>query len=162
MSLVTVFRLVTLRYMETSGSILASLLKDLGIEDRVRLDSLQREWTTLFPAPLSLHTCPVDIKNGELAVNVDSPAWLQQLKFFKQDMIKKLRGHQVTEIRFKHGRIFKPRQNAPGDKDAAVQTTKKIQDSDIAWIDRTISDIQDPELKEALRKAITKTVMRNG
>ncbi len=95
--------------MKSVGSLLSSIFKDLGIEDKIRLSSMQEEWHNLFNEPLSLHIYPVDIKNGELTINVDSPAWLGQLKFFKQDIIKKLHVYNIKEVRFKHGRVYKKR-----------------------------------------------------
>ncbi len=143
--------------MENAGSILSALLKSLGIEERVRLESIQREWATLFTGPLALHTYPVDIKDGELIVNVDSPAWLQQLKFFKKDMIKKLHEYRIREIKFKHGRIYNPRKG-PAKNPVTAHRTRELKETDIAWINDTIAGIQDPELKESIRKAMEKAL----
>ena len=147
--------------MKNAGAILASLLKELGIEERVRLESMQRSWSTLFPGPVSLHTFPVDSRNGELIVNVDSPAWLQQLKFFKKEMLQKLREHRVTDIRFKHGRIYNPRKS-PGKKNVHTPKAGALAGADSSWIDEMTSGIQDPELKESIRKALEKAVTRQA
>jgi hypothetical protein len=145
--------------MESVGAFLASLLKELGIEERVKLESIQREWNTLFTGPLALHTYPVDIKNGELIINVDSPAWLQQLKFFKKDMLKKLHEYRIKELKFKHGRVYNAR-NIPAKKSATSPVTRELKDTDIAWIHETIAGIQDPELRESIRKAIEKALTK--
>ncbi|HEX8949726.1 MAG TPA: DUF721 domain-containing protein [Dissulfurispiraceae bacterium] len=146
--------------METARSILSSLLKDLGLEERVRVEFIRKEWTALFQEPLSLHTCPVGMKNGELLIHVDSPVWLQQLKFFKQDIAKKLQRYGVTEVKLKLGRLYKPLGNRSEGRSVAAPSGKEIRDSEMAWINRTISEIRDPELKENLRRAITKSVAR--
>ncbi|MBI3592623.1 MAG: hypothetical protein HY099_03975 [Nitrospirae bacterium] len=57
--------------METTGSILFSILKDLGMEDRFRIGSMQGEWQTLFNEPLSLHTYPVELNRNRL----DKPSY---------------------------------------------------------------------------------------
>lgn len=146
--------------MKSVGSLLSSVLKNLGIEDKIALGSLQREWRNLFNAPLSIHTYPVDIKNGELAINVDSPAWLAQLKFFKHDMIKKLHAYGIKEIRFKHGTVYqKSGQGANGKRQNDFgQKFKPISRSDLEWIDETVSTIADTELKEDIKRAIERAL----
>ena len=147
--------------MKTAGSLLSSIFKNLGIEDKISLNSMQEEWHRLFNEPLSLHTYPVDIKGGELTINVDSPAWLGQLKFFKPDIIKKLHAYDITSVKFKHGRVY-----SRGFKDSRVQGFKgtepsnprPLESSELAWIEQTVSEIDDTELKEGIRKAIEKSV----
>lgn len=148
--------------MKKVGTLLSSIFKDLGIEGKIRLNSMQEEWHRLFNEPLSLHTYPVDIKNGELTINVDSPAWLSQLKFFKHDIIKKLQAYNVSSIKFKHGRVYKKKwqeTRGRGQKDSK-QLPKSLTDSEFAWINQTVSKVSDPELKENIRKAIEKAMSR--
>lgn len=146
--------------MKTVGSLLFSIYKDLGIEDKIRLSSIQEEWDNLFNEPLSLHTYPVDIKNGELTINVDSPAWLGQLKFFKQDIIKKLSAYSIKEVRFKHGRRYhkKGQRSRVNGRVDLERKSKPITDADLEWIDQTVSAIDDAELKESIRKVIEKSL----
>ncbi|MCL4457952.1 MAG: DUF721 domain-containing protein [Nitrospirae bacterium] len=146
--------------MKSVGSLLSSLLKNLGIEDKIALSSLQKEWRSLFNEPLSLHTYPTDMKNGELSVNVDSPAWLAQLKFFKQEMTKKLAAYGIKEIRFKHGTVYhKSGQGTKGKRQNDFeQKSKHIAPSDLQWIDETVSAVADTELKEDIKRAIESTL----
>jgi len=142
------------------GSLLSSLLKNLGIEDKIALSSLQREWRGLFKEPLSIHTYPTDIKNGELSVNVDSPAWLAQLKFFKRDMIEKLSAYGIKEIRFKHGTVYHKsgRDSKNKMQNDFGKNSKPITPSDLQWIDETVSAVSDTELKEDIKRAIESTL----
>ncbi|MCL0036771.1 DUF721 domain-containing protein [Thermodesulfovibrionales bacterium] len=70
------------------------------MEERVKLELMRKEWNNLFSGPLSVHTYPVELKDKELLINVDSPVWLGQLKFFKQDIIGKLHSYNIKEISF--------------------------------------------------------------
>lgn len=123
--------------------------------------SLQREWSRLFNEPLSLHTYPVELKDGELLINVDSPLWLQELKFFKGDMLGKLRAYRIASIRFKHGRVYRSRRTAPatGTPDTA-HGKKGISASEREWIEQIVSEIKDPELRDHLRALLEKAAMR--
>lgn len=146
--------------MKKVGSLLSSVFRNLGIEDKIKLSSMQEEWHRLFNEPLSLHTYPVEIKDGELLINVDSPAWLGQLKFFKQDIIKKLNAYNISSVKFKHGRVYQKR--GPGGKGQGArdskQPTNPLSDFDIEWINQTVSTISDYELKESIRKAIERAI----
>ncbi len=150
--------------MKSIGSLLTSAYKNLGITDRITLNSLQNNWDNLFKEPLSLHTYPVDIKGGELSINVDSPVWLGQLKFFKQDIIAKLSAYGIASVKFKHGSVYRKKSGSPI-KATSLKTkpddnfSKLISDSDSEWIDQTISNINDKETREIIRKAIEKSLL---
>jgi hypothetical protein len=146
--------------MKSAGSILSTLIKTLGIEDKMTIASLQREWFRLFNEPLSLHTYPVELKDGELLVNVDSPLWLQQLKFFKGDMLKKLHGYRIVSIRFKHGSAYRSRRQTPIERPDAARKEKRITDTDREWINQIVGEIKDPELSEQLRKLLEKAIRK--
>lgn len=151
--------------MKPVGSLLSHTLKKFGLEEKLKLLSVQKAWHEIFSAPLSLHTYPAELKNGELLVNVDSPVWLQQLKFFKQDMIKKLHGYDIREIVFRRGRVYSKgagEQRAQGLKNAEPSKPRTLEPSETEWIGQIISDIHDPELKESMRKAIEKALARNA
>jgi predicted nucleic acid-binding Zn ribbon protein len=149
--------------LKSVGSLLSSIFKDLGIEDKISLNSMQEEWHRLFNEPLSLHTYPVDIKEGELTINVDSPAWLGQLKFFKQDIIKKLQAYNISSVKFKHGRVYQKRVKSSelrvqSEKNSKTQNSKPLTLSELEWADQIVSSIEDPDLKEDIRKAIEKSL----
>lgn len=151
--------------MENAASVLASLFKNIGMEDRLTLACLQREWCELFEGPISSHTYPANLNNGILAVNVDSPLWMQQLKYFKQAMLGKLGAYKIQAIDFKHGSTrmsrFNPagKRSGPGVGDDMTLPEKKLSDADVNWIEQTIAVIDDPELQDNARKALTKALL---
>lgn len=140
------------------------VLKDLGFEDGVKLEDLRREWCKLFDEPMSLHTYPAEIKKRELLITVDSPVWLQQLGFFKQEILKKLEAYDVRSVKFRHGRIYRKRVSATGaaiDSDLKARAkAKRLSDSEIAWIEDTVSTLSDPELRETIRKTLEKSLKK--
>lgn len=136
------------------------------MEDRLTVARLQREWAALFDEPLSLHTCPANLNNGILTVNVDSPLWLQQLKFFKQAMLKKLSAYRINAIDFRHGRTNLSRFNRGGKHSGATnceQTSrpgKKLDDADVDWIAQTVAVVPDSELQDRIRSILEKALTR--
>lgn len=150
--------------MHRGSPLFLSLLRELGLEDRYRVDTLQREWSALFGEPLSLHTCPSGLKEGELLVTVDSPLWLQQLKFFKEEMLKRLQSFGVRTIRFRHGSIYASRRRGPGhttpQSSPPALPSRPLDDADRTWIEQTIASIADEELRETLARAMEKALSR--
>ncbi|MBI5234014.1 MAG: DUF721 domain-containing protein [Deltaproteobacteria bacterium] len=145
--------------MKTINSLLGPIFKELGIEDRLAIESLRSEWKSIFNEPLSLHTYPVEFASGDLLINVDSPVWLQQLKFFKKDIIKKLSGYNVKTVRFKSGKVYAKGERGAGQGEK-MKPPKVLGPSDIAWIEEITSDLEDAEIRESARKAISKQMQR--
>lgn len=143
--------------MKRADSVLASVIKNLGMEDGVRLGRLKREWSTIFEKPVSLHTAPANLKEGELLINVDSPIWLQQLSFYKEAIIKKLHGFEIKTVRFKLGRVLPEKKQ---DKTIPFATKKQaLTANNSSYIEKTVFLIQDMELRDRVKKAIEKCIV---
>src|SRR5208283_1685444 len=149
--------------MENTASILASLFKNAGMGDKLTLARLQSEWAERFDEPLSLHTFPSNLAKGLLTVHVDSPLWMQQLKFFKEAMLKKLASYRINAIEFRLGRTNLSRLNRDqrnSDKNMVQET--KLSREDTEWIKQMLCDVSDPELKELIKTVLEKTLLKNS
>ena len=152
--------------MEKTGSILASIFKNIGMEDSLTLVYLQREWATLFDEPLALHIYPASLNSRILVVNVDSPLWLQQLKFFKPAILKKLEAYGIDTIEFRHGSTNLSHRNHTGKHcgmSAGEQTghpEKTLTEADMTWIDKTLATVDDPGLQDGIRNVLEKALKR--
>jgi len=152
--------------VENAGSILASIFKNIGMEDSLTLSRLQREWATLFDEPLSLHIYPASLNNGVLVVNVDSPLWLQQLKFFKLAILKKFEGYRINTIDFRHGRTNPSRFKRTGNLsdmnncEQTPQPERTLDDADVEWIAQTLATVNDPGLQDSIRNVLEKALTR--
>jgi len=136
--------------MKNIGLVLQRLSIDLGLQEKIHLQQIAESWQELFGKPLSLHTCPSDLKNGELTINVDSPVWLQQLKFLQPMILKKLEKYPLKSVRLRLGKIkSKPELKKPVHK--PLQPT--LSRSDLDWLNKLISDVSDTEIRESIRKA---------
>lgn len=142
--------------VKRADSLLTHLIRDLGIEDGIRLAMMKREWYSLFQKPLSYHVSPCRLSEGELLLNVDSPVWLQELNFFKEEIIKKLGSYGVREVRFKLGRIPRANENtAVKDKKSGK---KHLKDGELEFVDKTVSHISDESLKTTVKSAMQKAI----
>jgi len=139
--------------MVRAESVLTSILKNLGLEAGVRLAQIKTNWQNIFDRPLSLHMYPSKLSEGELLLNVDSPIWIQQLTYYKKEIIEKLYAYGVKEVRFRIGRI------SP-DKQPVFKSPehRKLSDEDNLFISDLTSEIKDEDLKKAVKTAVERSL----
>ncbi len=135
--------------------LISPLLKELDIEDGVRFESIKKDWQQLFNMPISLHMSPARLKEGELLINVDSPVWLQQLSFYKADIIKKLSPFGVGTVRFRLGRVSAKTESGVRSQKSKV---RRLTTEELSYIEDTVSPISDQELRDKISKAIEKSI----
>lgn len=145
--------------MKRIGSFFPPIINSLGIGEAVRAESLQREWQTIFSEPLSLHTWPATLENHTLTINVDSPVWLQQLSFFKNEMLGKLSIFEVRDIRFRLGRIHQPEIRRVALQPAAPSRLE-IDEKTACYIKETVSRLPDQEMQDVVGKAMKRSLAR--
>ncbi len=91
--------------MERIKKVLARTLQGLGIEKKVKEGKVFEVWEEAVGKKVASHTRPQRIKGGRLFVGVSDSAWLQELSFLKENIIKKINkrlGEEtVKEIFFK-------------------------------------------------------------
>lgn len=140
--------------MKRADSLLTPLIRNLGIEDAVRLGHIKKEWACVFERPVSLHMSPANLKEGELLINVDSPVWLQQLSFYKETIIKKLHPFGIKAVRFKLGRVLPEKK-----QDKTIPKRQALTAKEHSYIEETVSSIPDQELRDRIKKAIEKSII---
>lgn len=142
--------------MIKTESILRPIIRNLGIEEGVRLSRLKRHWHGIFEKPVSEHIFPSKISQGKLIINVDSPLWLQQLSYYKKDILEKLEAFGIKDIHFRIGRISRSQKAMTQRRDV-----KKLSPDDALMIDEITVHIKDDSLKDAIQKALEKS-LRSG
>jgi len=139
--------------------LLSPLLKDLGIEEAIRLERLKREWTSIFREPLSLHIYPCRLQNGELLINVDSSVWLHQISYYRAEILANLSPSGVKDIRFRIGKVATDKAHSP----QSQQPKKSLLGSAaLRQIDETVSTLSDSPVKESIRKAMEKALSKKS
>lgn len=140
--------------MKRIGSLISPFVKSLGIEGALTLEGIRGEWAVLFGEPLSLHMSPVSLRNDELLIAVDSPVWLQQISFYRKDIIEKLRPFHVAEVRFRLGKIRQTRELR--EKPAPPPARKALDKDTLHFIEQTLSEMEDDPLRRSIRKLMEK------
>ena len=139
--------------VKKADTVISVIIKRLGIEDGVRLIQLKNSWYQIFNEQLSPHMFPQSFSEGELLLTVDSPVWIQNLTYYKIEILKKLSAYGVKNIRFRLGRLSqkKPRPHCR-------QEILDLSPEDVFFISSLIADIRDEALKEAIRTAAEKSL----
>ena len=148
------------RLLQSINPLLDSMFRDLGISERIKLDALYRQWCDIFSGPLADHTAPTDLKEGLLVIAVDSPAWLQHLKFLKKEIIAKLKAHGIKDVRFKHGTIRGDRDEGKSAKSPVSIIYRQLTSEEIKGIECAVTEIEDPELRDIIRQVLEKSAGR--
>lgn len=141
--------------MERADSLLAPIIKNIGIEERVKFAEIKKKWEIIFNKPLFYHMSPYTFSNGELLLNVDSPVWLQELKFYKEEILKKLHSYGVRTVRFRLGKVS-PKENTVGEKKR--QKDLSLNAEELSFIEQTIASLDDEPLKAIVKTSIEKAI----
>jgi len=140
--------------MQSLHNILKTFVRDHGLEGGVALNAIRKKWDTLVGHTIAVHTYPDTIKNKTLTLIVDTPQWMHHLSFFKEEITGKLEHFNVSEIRFKLGRI--PETSQEKRKAEEVNLTE----DDERYIENTLKNLKDDELKEKFRTLIVHGLMK--
>ena len=141
-------------------ALLNSLFRDLGMSERIRIEALKRQWRNIFAEPLSIHTAPMEIRGDKLIIAVDSPAWLQHLKFLKKEISEKLANHGIKIIQLKLGSVRLDRERPIPGITAPPEAFRKLTSNDIACIDSAVAGIGDTDLRDVVRHLMEKAASR--
>lgn len=77
------------RIPTTVGDVLASVLKNAGLSDRVAQASVFPEWPRLVGGQIASVTEPVSLRqDGTLVVMVTTHAWMQELSLLEPELLK--------------------------------------------------------------------------
>ncbi len=140
--------------MEKAGSLLSPLLKRLGIDEDVRLQIIRNDWHTLFEKQLSMHMSPSKLFEGDLLLSVDSPVWMQQLRFCKKEILNKLGSYGVKDVRFRIGRV-----SQEGNRKSAASATSGLSREESLFISDLTSGVDDETLRESICRAIERSLL---
>lgn len=146
--------------VKSLADIISPILRDSGLEEGVRFNLLKDRWDELFREPLSLHLCPVNLKDGELLVNVDTPVWLQEVTIHKKELLNVLKPFCIRDIRFRLGRVGFRKGNIRSKKEQDKEPKRELTSQSLRFINNTISPIKDDELREAIRATMEKSLQR--
>jgi predicted nucleic acid-binding Zn ribbon protein len=75
---------------ERVGALMATVLRDLGLEESARALRIQECWPSAVGAEVASHCQPVALRDGVLEARVDSSAWCQALRLRAPEILDAL------------------------------------------------------------------------
>jgi predicted nucleic acid-binding Zn ribbon protein len=149
--------------LQRIDDILEKTLKKYHIPLKTEDRHLRDPWLQAVGSRIAAQTKPDCINKAVLFIKVANSAWLQQLHFMKREIIEKFNDLHPTEpvkdIFFAIGEIAAP---------AAVKTEQvygadempALKARDKKMIEKSLSAIADEELRDILKRAMTKEIIR--
>ncbi|MGV8080841.1 MAG: DciA family protein [Syntrophales bacterium] len=150
---------------EPLGQIIRKVAKREGIPLNTADLRLLSFWDRAVGPQVAAQTYPQEIRRGILLVRVSSSVWMHQLQFLKEDILRKLQdvmgSDTVKGFRFSIGEI--PRSVQTPKTDAPLREvlgTSLLKPRDRRLIEESLAVVADPELRELLKRVMTKDLLR--
>jgi hypothetical protein len=149
--------------LQKLGDILHHVLKERNILLTSEKRRLQEIWSHAVGSQIAAHTSPDRLKKDSLFVKVSSPIWMQQLHFLKEEIIDKINrqmGEQfIRNIFFSIGEIS-PTAHMNQDPVCFFPASFPLRGKDKKIVEESISSVSDQDLKEILKRVMTKDIIR--
>ena len=150
-----------MRDPERADNVVASLASALGIESPRVLSAVFNRWSDLVGSDVASRCSPVSLRKGVLEVTTDSPGWAAQLRYLGPKVLAAVNdaaGATIAkrlEISIRSG----GRKAEPSADTSSRKTNDRLDSDpsssprDVEEASRIVSEIEDPALAEATKKA---------
>ena len=123
---------------------------------------LLEKWTRLIKASLPVscqdHVNVSDVRDFQLILITDSPAWSARLRLYSKNMIQILEEHTDIKVNRVRIKLSQPKHLA---QKPAIKT-RYLNKSSARLIQQTAESINDPDLQQALKNLAKKTAPEIG
>lgn len=126
---------------------------------------LRKDWAKIVGNSVAHHSLPVHVRNDCLTVNVDDPIWVQELTLQKDSIRENILNHfgnpafgkLFSSVKFRNGDITPPPlAREPGNEPMLLEKGM------LERIDKTVGAVDDPDLRQALRKYLIASSLKEG
>lgn len=143
--------------------VLGKATRGLGIDTNIKRYGLWEKWGGIVGAEIAAHARPFRWQGHVLVVRVKHPAWIQELSYFKPQMLERIRAShpeaELLDIRFEVGELPAYEQAEIGEETLAP---RMLSAEEREFIERTAQEIDDPEIREAAERAMRRSMSRKG
>ena len=148
---------------EPLGDILHKVLKKMDVPHKRTDHRLVDLWERAVGPQIASRTLPENLRRGSLYVLTSTPAWLHQLQFLKEEILAKLNElsgkNEFRRLFFSIGEIPEGRSSVP-DRLPPDFVMQKLPARDRQMMEKSLAAIGDPELREAIAKAMIREISR--
>jgi predicted nucleic acid-binding Zn ribbon protein len=137
------------------ADLLREILRSKPAGKRLREGKIWDVWEEAVGKQIASRARPVKVSDGLLTVAVATSPWMQQLTFLKREICDKiniLAGEElVRDLYLKAGKVETERREKP----PKMKSRRLTADED-AFVTREASAVADPEVREALRRLMSR------
>ncbi|MEW6325444.1 MAG: DUF721 domain-containing protein [Nitrospirota bacterium] len=142
-----------------AGEILAPWLRQSGVQHHLLEQRLQLDWAEIAGALVATHSRPLRLRQRQLTVAVESPAWLHQLRYLAPMLLEQIRRSVgpdvVAELRWVVGL---PASSALSDSREQPEPARPLSAEAQRTIAAALEAVRDPELAERARRLLEKAL----
>ena len=142
------------------GDILATALQKRRLFIPMPDHMLSAAWSRAVGPVIDAQTRIDRRRGGTLYVKVSGPAWMHQLHFLKEEILAKLNRASpdppLTDMRFTIGEVGGDKPSPTSERFSAAP----LRERDRRMIDESLDLVSDAELKEILRRVMTREIGR--
>ena len=93
--------------MDNIKDIVNQVIKKISIKQPIDQSKIDRIWQNILSKQELKHTKLIGVKDGRISINVDSPAWVYQLKIKKNKILGRLKDElpEIKSLVFRIGKI---------------------------------------------------------
>jgi predicted nucleic acid-binding Zn ribbon protein len=140
------------------GAIIDKLAEQLGVRNRLKMESIWELWDDEVGERIKTHTQVVGVKGDTLVVKVDNAVWMYQLVLLKGEIMEKINQRLgktlIHNIHFKIGKLGKDAPQAERTNPQLGSTA--LPDEEIAKIEGSLSEIEDDKMRDVLCRLMVK------
>ncbi len=115
-------------------------------------------WPKIAGINIAKRTRPLKIAGKTLYLTVETSTWMEELKYIKEDIIKKineeLKDTAVKDIVFRLGKVTHVQKTPASTRRSSSHAHCQLSQKEMDRIDRLVIPIKDEELQESIRRAI--------
>ena len=149
--------------LQKLSNILQSILKKYNINIDSEEQHLLEVWYKAVGPQISAQTRPDKLRRNTLFVKVSSSAWMQQLHNLKSEIVEKINQlfekEVVKNVHFSIGDIPSAL-SQKSHPELFSPESYPLKDKDKKMIEKSTSSVADKELKEILKRVMTKNIIR--
>lgn len=130
------------------------------MKERLSEYRLQMAWPKIVGPLIAKRTSPLKLIRKTLYVNVSSQTWMTELQYQKNDIIEKIKQEiavdLVSDIIFRFGSLARPVSRVKKTIEAKQGSKAELRAYTSAFIDKTVTPVKDKELRELIRRTMSK------
>lgn len=146
--------------MEKIGDVISRLMMRERNERRARQGPIFDRWPEVVGDLLAKKCLPVAVRKGVLVVQVADSVWMQELQMQKMEILERIRelvgADTVEDIRWTirgDAAHFKREKRR---SERFAPPSRPLNEEEQAWIRAVSAQVEDPDLKENLKRLLTK------